>query len=557
MTAPSNQAVLQLVILRDGLLVGTEVLVPGTYTLGASRDAEVHLDDAQVDPLHALLYFQNGRTAIQDNGSRGGVYVNGHQVRACEIRSQDEVLVGPFLLKTRVLSQRPLAKPPPPPEVAALLNRPATVPSMPGPSMGAPPAPIQLRPSGPPSPSGATVPSARRAALSAVPPLPAAAPQARPAPLGTVPSSRMSALAAVPLAQEADLPTESVPLPDDLLEETAVTSPGGIPYGQQVTQPGPVALPPEALGPTSPGVAPGAPTEVATPAAVTADTAPEVPATAAKAKPRAAPVGGPSVGVELYWGEIRKEARTFRQLPKEGVVHGAHADDAAVPMWGFSLPEERFALLDAAPGGGYRVFIPPGAAVERRLSPQAAFMPVTARALEADGSRRFLTLREGTAARLTEGELSLVASCAAPPAKASRQPAAGPALAGAGLFFLVRRRLRRLLVFGPQPRDARTSCRGTCPRAACASSPRSRRRRRRRRRSSPSSRARRRRRRSEKAAAAAKKPERAPPRPKDAPRPARVQGAQGAGEAVRRRPRQPRTCSRRWTSWAAARAART
>ncbi|RUO87229.1 FHA domain-containing protein [Corallococcus sp. AB018] len=117
-------SVLQVVILRDGLLVGTEVFVPGTYALGSDASSDLRLDDASVSPRHALLYFQNGRTAIQDaGGGTSGVFVNGHQVTACEIRSVDEVLCGPFVLKTRILNQRPVeTKPQPPPEVAALLG---------------------------------------------------------------------------------------------------------------------------------------------------------------------------------------------------------------------------------------------------------------------------------------------------------------------------------------------------------------------------------------------------------------------------------------------------
>ncbi|HZX41050.1 MAG TPA: FHA domain-containing protein, partial [Myxococcaceae bacterium] len=115
-------AVLQVVILRDGLLVGTEVFVPGSYVLGSADDADLRLDDAAVDPHHAVLYFQNGKAAVQDSGSVGGLYVNGHQVTACEIRSVDEVVLGPFVLKTRVLGPRTTPKTTPPPEVSALLG---------------------------------------------------------------------------------------------------------------------------------------------------------------------------------------------------------------------------------------------------------------------------------------------------------------------------------------------------------------------------------------------------------------------------------------------------
>ena len=62
----------------------------------------------------------------------GGLYVNGHQVTACEIRSVDEVVLGPFVLKTRVLGPAPPQKSTPPPEVSALLGSvaPAAIPQV-------------------------------------------------------------------------------------------------------------------------------------------------------------------------------------------------------------------------------------------------------------------------------------------------------------------------------------------------------------------------------------------------------------------------------------------
>ncbi|HMK73015.1 MAG TPA: FHA domain-containing protein, partial [Myxococcaceae bacterium] len=171
-------AVLQVVILRDGLLVGTEVFVPGSYTLGSSPDADLRLDDATVDPAHAVLYFQNGKAAVQDSGSAGGLYVNGHQVTMCEIRAVDEVVVGPFVLKARVLGQKPAAKSVPPPEVSALLGGAppqgvprvapvqSPVPRRSAPTPPPPPAEAFLGPDSarPPSttPAPGTMPSARR-----------------------------------------------------------------------------------------------------------------------------------------------------------------------------------------------------------------------------------------------------------------------------------------------------------------------------------------------------------------------------------------------------------
>src|SRR4051812_22867754 len=121
MALSTQPTVLQVVILRDGLLVGTEVFVPGTYALGSAPESDLRLDDPAVGLKHATIYFQNGRAAIQDLGTHTGTYVNGNRVTTCEIRAVDEVACGPFMLKTRVIAQQPPAKGPPP-EIAAMLS---------------------------------------------------------------------------------------------------------------------------------------------------------------------------------------------------------------------------------------------------------------------------------------------------------------------------------------------------------------------------------------------------------------------------------------------------
>ena len=124
----AQPTVLQVVILRDGLLVGTEVFVPGQYTLGSGAYSDLKLDDASVGESHATLYFQNGKAAVQDQGSVLGVFVNGHRVTACEVRPVDEVAIGPFSLKIRVLAQKAPTKQAPPPELAALFGGSAPAP---------------------------------------------------------------------------------------------------------------------------------------------------------------------------------------------------------------------------------------------------------------------------------------------------------------------------------------------------------------------------------------------------------------------------------------------
>ena len=416
----SQPAVLQVVILRDGLLVGTEVLVPGTYTVGSTSDAELRLEDPTVSSQHATLFFQNNRAAIQDAASQTGVYVNGHKVSACEIRSVDEVLIGPFVLKVRVLEKKAQSsKPAPAPEVAAILK---AAPNRPPPRTGGPPVP-----SGPPPARAiheATVASARK--LAAVP-------------QSDVPTSphRAPHLKSVP--PEEERATENTYLPDSVFdsnpgEDTNTQPAAGVRAGARPTQ----------LDVTAPGFVPPAIANKARRPSITAGRrskrAPRISAEqlASKRPPR--------LFLELYWGDIRKESRSFA-LDNKGVQ--AAADELAqMPLYGFERAEEAFQLAEPA-GNAFRVFVPPNAAVEKGDANKA----FTSADAEGRGEQKFVTLSNGQAARFTEGEMSLVAYVSPPAERPFVNPLKGlPWLAivcqlvigGAALGFIL---------FGPQLPD--------------------------------------------------------------------------------------------------------
>ncbi|NTX61502.1 AgmX/PglI C-terminal domain-containing protein [Myxococcus sp. CA051A] len=418
-------SVLQVVILRDGLLVGTEVFVPGTYALGSDPSADLRLEDPAVEPRHALLYFQNGRAAIQDAGTATGLFVNGHRVTACEIRSVDEVLCGPFVLKTRVLAQKPHeAKPQPPPEVAALFGTPQPAP--PPPAQQA--APVrQLRPAtAPAQPLATTVPAIRavpqqqahpaQAATQAIYPQQSAAPAMvpMPAPVAHAPQASVNAQAHVAAApQPVPLQAPHQPVP-------AGTVPS---VRRRVTQEPPQAantgmlfaddlLADVALEPLP---APQGPLLQE----------PRVTASRPTHAPRLDPgKGTPQLYLELYWGTIRRDARRFKPDKKQPVKASLDLPDA-MPLWGFTLPESTgpFTLAESA-NGAFRLFVPPGTEVEKSGN-DGRFTPVTGAALESDGSRRFITLREGVGARLTQGQMSLVAYAAPIPTRVFVNPLKG------------------------------------------------------------------------------------------------------------------------------------
>ena len=99
---------------------------------------------------------------------------------------------------------------------------------------------------------------------------------------------------------------------------------------------------------------------------------------------------------ELYWGTTRNEAWNFG--PERAQVHAAPDETVALPLYGFTLPEEPFLLAERT-ATGYRVFLPPAARVERSQRGDA-FQPVS--------DAKFVDLTPEDRLRLSQGDLSLL-----------------------------------------------------------------------------------------------------------------------------------------------------
>ncbi|RKG60443.1 FHA domain-containing protein [Corallococcus sp. AB011P] len=522
-------SVLQVVILRDGLLVGTEVFVPGTYALGSDASSDLRLDDASVSPRHALLYFQNGRTAIQDaGGGASGVFVNGHQVTACEIRSVDEVLCGPFVLKTRILNQRPVeSKPQPPPEVAALLGGAGAPPAAPlnggngathafGPANGFAPqhaaqqqaqqaalAQQQAQQAAYAQQQAALAQQqaqqaayaqqqaqraaqaqqaahaqqqaalaqqqaqqaayaqqqAQQAALAQQQAQQAAYAQQQAQQAAYAQQQAQQATLAQQQAQQAAYAQQQAALAQQQAQQAALAQQQAqqaakAAHAQQAAHAQPAASKPAPAPAVPAGTVPSArrrpPSEVM-PSLLAVDdlladldtdvaaptSGPLVLDKAPASRPTHAPKIGPGKGaaqlyLELYWGAVRRDARRFVPDAKKP-VKAAVDELAPMPLWGFTLPEGDDFTLAESVNGNYRLFVPPGTDVEKAHS-DGHFAPVTTAALESDGSRRFVTLRDGAAARLTQGKMSLVAYAAPAPERIFVNPLKG--LPWLTLFFL-------------------------------------------------------------------------------------------------------------------------
>jgi hypothetical protein len=464
----AQPSVLQVVILRDGLLVGTEVFVPGAYAIGSDPSSDLLLDDPSIDPRHAMLYFQNGRSAIQDAGSTHGVFVNGHRVTACEIRPVDEVLCGPFVLKTRVLSQRPAEKPQPPPEVAALLNaapQQASVrPIRPAPQLHHLAATTPARPSvSPPVSSEPPIPEQLAATIPTASPPPAAA-------------ARSSAprAAVVPMAH----PANTVSSAQHPASPAASRGGPAVAHAQRHA-PAPAVMPVKPAPPVPANTVPSArrrgtqelqPVTGPAPSMLLADELfdsqpeQELPHAGHRAieplpdpgRPTNAPRMGSGKGaaqlyLELYWGGIRRDARRFKPGSKKPLL-AACDEQAPMPLWGFALPEEGFTLAESL-NGAFRLYVPPGSAVEK-ASAGGRFQAVQAHALESDGNRRFVTLRDGTAARLIQGQMSLVAYAAPKPERVWVNPLRGLPWLALACLALFGAGLAAFLVYRPRSPEA-------------------------------------------------------------------------------------------------------
>ncbi|ADO71084.1 hypothetical protein [Stigmatella aurantiaca] len=115
------------------------------------------------------------------------------------------------------------------------------------------------------------------------------------------------------------------------------------------------------------------------------------------------PTASAGLFCELYWGTYLSEAWSFG--PGQPQVHAAQDQKAPLQLYGFSLPEEPFLLAERT-GPSYRIFVPPGAMLERSL-PGGDFEPVPEAQLTRQQDRASVDLPEGTTLRLTQGQLHL------------------------------------------------------------------------------------------------------------------------------------------------------
>jgi signal transduction histidine kinase len=74
-------------------------LSPRTYTIGRARQNDICLPEPSVSKHHARLVHEDGRFAIEDQGSLHGIYVNAAKVPRAILSSGDVVQLGNLTLK--------------------------------------------------------------------------------------------------------------------------------------------------------------------------------------------------------------------------------------------------------------------------------------------------------------------------------------------------------------------------------------------------------------------------------------------------------------------------
>ena len=102
----ADVSVLQIIVFKEGNPVGSEAFLPGRFVIGSDPTCEVVLEGESVARFHAIITFADGRVKLQEASRGATLKVNGCPAASAEIRSRDDVAIGPYVLKLRVLGNK-------------------------------------------------------------------------------------------------------------------------------------------------------------------------------------------------------------------------------------------------------------------------------------------------------------------------------------------------------------------------------------------------------------------------------------------------------------------
>jgi TonB family protein len=174
--------VVQLFIMKNGALEGTELVSGDRFIVGSDPTSAVVLDDPSIGPRHLGVFVHDGRLAIQDLGAPGGTHVGTEQVTGARyVGPREDVFIGAYTLKLKLMSggvdasalphatgdaspaaMAPRATSAPPPSSSAPMTAPqATAPARPAAQVAAADATLSLLAPQTPSPRAASSAAAR------------------------------------------------------------------------------------------------------------------------------------------------------------------------------------------------------------------------------------------------------------------------------------------------------------------------------------------------------------------------------------------------------------
>jgi pSer/pThr/pTyr-binding forkhead associated (FHA) protein len=84
--------------------VGIKIpLTEGEHFVGrASPPCEIHLEGAKVSKKHCIFRVKGSVLTVEDLNSANGLYVNGKRVAEAELKANDRMVVGDFILEVTV-----------------------------------------------------------------------------------------------------------------------------------------------------------------------------------------------------------------------------------------------------------------------------------------------------------------------------------------------------------------------------------------------------------------------------------------------------------------------
>jgi pSer/pThr/pTyr-binding forkhead associated (FHA) protein len=106
--APRRQdpGVLQVFIFKEGRFWGTECFSQPSLIIGRSPESDLQIDDDITSRTHAQISVTPEGVILEDLGSSNGTFVNGEPIERCFLENRDEVSIGIYTLKVKLLSRK-------------------------------------------------------------------------------------------------------------------------------------------------------------------------------------------------------------------------------------------------------------------------------------------------------------------------------------------------------------------------------------------------------------------------------------------------------------------